>query len=171
MFPAPLNKNPPQIPNHMAGTFHGAHSAAKTKPLVNHRTVMDHFHCLCRTGFFTDAASDTAHPADFFCGFSFVLVGTFYHNIIGTFVNMNHFLMAGFYTCSTGSTPFFIYLGCLIPIPYNGTGLTDCHTVSASHAAIFTLESGACGALSITGNHCRPVRKCFLTSHVYPSFS
>ena len=46
----------------------------------------------CRTGLFTDTATDTAYFTLFLCRCSFALIGAFYNNIVCTFMNVNNLL-------------------------------------------------------------------------------
>ena len=122
--------------NHMPWTFYSTHATAQTHGFFDYCAVIDYPDCACCTGLFTDSAANTTDFALFLCLGTFFPVGAFYHNIIGTFMDMNDLLRADFCTGSAADTFFFVYFCYPIFINGNGSEFTFIYTGSAANAAI-----------------------------------
>ena len=101
--------NPPQIVNRMSWTLHCAHSTAQADRLFYHCTVICNLDCLGRTGLLTDSTADTADVTLLLCFCTFFLIGTFYHNVVCTLMDMDHFLWADFRTGATANAFLLIH--------------------------------------------------------------
>ena len=124
--------------NHMTRTFHRTHTTAQAYSFFNHRTVINYSDRACCTGLLTDSAANTADLTLFLCFRAFLLIGTFYYNVISAFVDMNNILRAYFCTGSAADTFIFIYLCYTIFIGGNGPEFALIYAGSAADTAICT---------------------------------
>ena len=131
-------KYPSQVIDRMPWTFHSTHTAAQAHGFLNHCTVINHFDCACCTGLLTDSAADAADFTLFLCFCTFFLIGTFYNNVIGAFMDMNHLLWTYFCAGSAADTFLFIYFCYSVFIDRNGSEFAFIYAGFASDTSICT---------------------------------
>ena len=124
--------------NCMTRTFHSTHTTAQTHRFFDHCTVINYSDRTCCTGLLTDSAANTADFTLFLCFRTFFLIGAFYYNVVGTFMDMNHFLRADFCAGSAADTFLFIYFCYPIFIDGNGPEFTFIYTGLTSNTSICT---------------------------------
>ena len=74
----------------MTRTLNHAHATAETDRFINHCTVLCYLDSTSCAGLLTDTAADAAGQADLSGFFAILSVRTTNHNIIGTFMDMDH---------------------------------------------------------------------------------
>ena len=98
----------------MSWAFHCAHTTAQTYGFLDHCTVVFYFYRTGCAGLLADSTADTADVTLLLCFCTFFLIGTFYHNVVCTLMDMDHFLWADFaqapqpmhFSSSTSATPY-----------------------------------------------------------------
>ena len=107
----------------MTRAFHSTHTTDQTHRFFDHRTVINYSDCTRRTGFLTDSTANAADFTLFLCFRTFFLIGTFYYNVIGAFMDVDYFLWTYFCTGPAADTFLFIYFCYPIFIDGNGSEL------------------------------------------------
>ena len=124
--------------NCMTRAFHSTHTTAQTHRFFDHRTVINYSDCTRRTGFLTDSTANAADFTLFLCFRTFFLIGTFYYNVIGAFMDVDYFLWTYFCTGPAADTFLFIYFCYPIFIDGNGSEFTFIYADFAADTAICT---------------------------------
>ena len=112
----------------MSWAFHCAHTTAQTYGFLDHCTVVFYFYRTGCAGLLADSAADTADVTLLLCFCTFFLIGTFYHNVVCTLMDMDHFLWADFRTGATANAFLLIHFRHTILIDGNGSEFTFIYT-------------------------------------------
>ena len=91
-----------------------------------------------RAYLYTDSTADTADVTLLLCFCTFFLIGTFYHNVVCTLMDMDHFLWADFRTGATANAFLLIHFRHTILIDGNGSEFTFIYTGFTSDTSICT---------------------------------
>lgn len=127
-----------QVMDNVSWAFHCAHTTAQTYGFLDHSTAVFYFYRTGCTGLLTDSAADTADVTLFLCFCTFFLIGTFYHNVVCTLMDMDHFLWADFRTGATANAFLLIHFRHTILIDGNGSEFTFIYTGFTSDTSICT---------------------------------
>ena len=76
-----------QVMDNVSWAFHCAHTTAQTYGFLDHCTVVFYFYRTGCAGLLADSTADTADVTLLLCFCTFFLIGTFYHNVCGTYVH------------------------------------------------------------------------------------
>ena len=128
----------PQVMDNVSWTFHCAHTTAQTYGFLDHCTVVFYFYRTGCAGLLADSAADTTDVTLFLCFCPFFLIGTFYHNVVCTLMDMDHFLRADFRTGTTANAFLLIHFRHTILIDGNGSEFTFIYTGFTSDTSICT---------------------------------
>ena len=109
---------------YVSWAFHCAHTTAQTYGFLDHSTAVFYFYRTGCTGLLADSTADTADVTLFLCFCTFFLIGTFYHNVVCTLMDMNHFLRADFRAGTTANAFLLIHFRHTILIDGNGSEFT-----------------------------------------------
>lgn len=162
----------------MSRTFYCAHTTTKAYALVNGCTIVNHANGACCTGSFAQAAADTADRTDLprtppgFGIHALVQIGAFYHDIVGTLMQMNHLLGTFSCTLSAGDAFLLIHLCHADLIDVNCAKLTRLHTRTAANTTVRAFGIRLIGAAAaVAGHQSRPVWESLPDCHNFnPSF-
>ena len=124
--------------DNVSWAFHCAHTTAQTYGFLDHCTVVFYFYRTGCAGLLADSAADTADVTLLLCFCTFFLIGTFYHNVIGAFMDVDYFLWTYFCTGPAADTFLFIYFCYPIFIDGNGSEFTFIYAGFAADTAICT---------------------------------
>ena len=127
-----------QVMDNVSWAFHCAHTTAQTYGFLDHCTVVFYFYRTGCAGLLADSTTDATDFTLFLCLSTFLSVGTFYYNVIGTFMDMDHFLWADFRTGATANAFLLIHFRHTILIDGNGSEFTFIYTGFTSDTSICT---------------------------------
>ena len=160
-----------QVMDNVSWAFHCAHTTAQTYGFLDHCTVVFYFYRTGCAGLLADSAADTADVTLLLCFCTFFLIGTFYHNVVCTLMDMDHFLWADFRTGATANAFLLIHFRHTILIDGNGSEFTFIYSGSTADTAFtascFPLD---CPASTIAGNNGCLIWKFLFDCHINPSF-
>ena len=127
-----------QVMDNVSWAFHCAHTTAQTYGFLDHCTVVFYFYRTGCAGLLADSTADTADVTLLLCFCTFFLIGTFYHNVVWTLMDMDHFLWADFRTGATANAFLLIHFRHTILIDGNGSEFTFIYTGFTSDTSICT---------------------------------
>lgn len=113
----------------------------------------------------------TSGRTDLFCILPFIFVRALNHDIIGTFMDMNHSLGTGSDTHPAGNALLLIHLGRSVFIHGDRTEFADGGTITAADTSICTSVPALRRTASVTRHNRRTVWESFLSCHNYPFLS
>lgn len=152
--------------DYFARTFYRTHAAAQTVCFINFRAEIDNMDCACGAGFFTDAAANAAYRALVFCVCAFVMVGTFYGNIICAVMYADNFLRADPHAGTAGYAFVFCYFRNAVAVQVYSIKFTVFDTGAAADAAV---TARRCSLIFVTaavaGNECSFIWKFLFYRH------
>ena len=127
-----------QVMDNVSWAFHCAHTTAQTYGFFDHSTAVFYFYRTGCTGLLADSTADTADVTLLLCFCTFFLIGTFYHNVVCTLMDMDHFLWADFCAGTTANAFLLIHFRHTILIDGNGSEFTFIYTGFTSDTSICT---------------------------------
>ena len=127
-----------QVMDNVSWAFHCAHTTAQTYGFLDHCTVVFYFYRTGCAGLLADTAANAADRTDLSGVFAILSVRTANHNVIGTLMDMDHFLWADFRTGATANAFLLIHFRHTILIDGNGSEFTFIYTGFTSDTSICT---------------------------------
>jgi hypothetical protein len=119
-----------------------------------------------------NTAADAAYVALLTGVCTLVFVGAFYHNVVGTFMDVDNMLRAGAHTRAAGDARIFVHHGHVICIEGNGVKLARGNTRTTAYAAVGALRHFRhCAAAAVAGYQRRFVGEFLFHSHTYAFLS